>query len=410
MNIIYAIHQFFPDFYTGTERVALNLAKQMQRMGHNIRIITYDVKASKDGYQDLTDKVVWREYVYSGVPVTAVRHRDGQPSSSVILKDEALLKGLRELLVRQAVDLIHIFHPMTLSPLAEVAVENDIPMVLTLTDFWLMCPRTNLLTNDNGQCMGPGKSVKCVRDGCLGEDWQEFAQTRYDNAKKLVESVDVVVGPSEFLISVFNLNEFTGQAIRLVRHGVDYKVVFPSTRQYDKTSEVTFGFLGTIHPIKGVDLLAAAWSEVEERNARLNIYGEEFDAGYLGYIKNLVKGDERVTFKGKYEYEDIKDVMEEVDVVVIPSIVFESSSLVLSLALASKKAVIAPNIGGPMESIDNGINGYTVSPGDLRGLQQIISRIAKNPSILNDVMKGIVFPTRIEEEAFEYEKIYLGLA
>ena len=44
MKVLIVSHQFFPEFYTGTERFSLNLAHQLQRMGHGVEVVTYGVK------------------------------------------------------------------------------------------------------------------------------------------------------------------------------------------------------------------------------------------------------------------------------------------------------------------------------------------------------------------------------
>jgi len=42
MKILYVVHQFFPFFHTGSERLTFDTAKQMQKMGHSVTILTYE--------------------------------------------------------------------------------------------------------------------------------------------------------------------------------------------------------------------------------------------------------------------------------------------------------------------------------------------------------------------------------
>ena len=44
MNICCVVHNFFPHFYTGTERYILNVAKQLQKMGHSVEVLSYGLK------------------------------------------------------------------------------------------------------------------------------------------------------------------------------------------------------------------------------------------------------------------------------------------------------------------------------------------------------------------------------
>ena len=75
MRILYVCHQFFPDCYTGTERYALELAKQMQRMGHQVCTLTYALK-ERGGNVTARGGVAHVSYDYEGVPVVALRHLD----------------------------------------------------------------------------------------------------------------------------------------------------------------------------------------------------------------------------------------------------------------------------------------------------------------------------------------------
>ena len=46
MKVLFAVHQFFPHHYTGTERVVLNLCRQLQRMGHDVIVLTYAIDSA----------------------------------------------------------------------------------------------------------------------------------------------------------------------------------------------------------------------------------------------------------------------------------------------------------------------------------------------------------------------------
>ena len=47
MRILIVLHQFFPEFSGGTERVALNLARTAQRAGHHVRVLACAVQAGQ---------------------------------------------------------------------------------------------------------------------------------------------------------------------------------------------------------------------------------------------------------------------------------------------------------------------------------------------------------------------------
>jgi hypothetical protein len=62
MRILYIVHQFFPKWYTGTERFVLNLAMQMQRLGHSVEVLTYGFKDESDF--TLRERAMIKRYKY----------------------------------------------------------------------------------------------------------------------------------------------------------------------------------------------------------------------------------------------------------------------------------------------------------------------------------------------------------
>jgi len=92
MNILYVLHQFFPMHYTGTERHTLDIAKQMQRMGHYVTVLTYEpssprkkssfskswfteeIDNSDDGFVNVDDYIKKKEYQIESIPVVSIKH------------------------------------------------------------------------------------------------------------------------------------------------------------------------------------------------------------------------------------------------------------------------------------------------------------------------------------------------
>lgn len=410
MRVTYVVHQFFPHSYTGTERVVLNLAKQMQRMGHQVRVLTYGVADETREYSEEKDGILLREYSYQGVPVLALKHRRPPNGFGMgILPDRRMASVLESLLPRYSADVFHIVHAMTLAPVAHVARDHGIPVVLTFTDFWTICPRVHLLTPRGDRCFGPGDG--CTDGVCFPPDAARMLAERRSQAEGLLACSNRMTAPSKFVISMLRSNGYDSRDILLIRHGVDYKVVQPVDKTYAKDSQINFGYIGTILFTKGVQDLAEAWLRVRSDSVQLHVYGEFSDGdAYHARVKHTLSRDARARLLGKYEYDDVAAILTGLDVVVIPSTMFETSSLVLALSLAAGIPVITQNIGAPSELVKDGYNGFLVSPGDTEGLSAIMQRIADNPMLLNELKRNITSPPRIEEEAFQYEQLYWGLA
>ena len=77
----------------------------------------------------------------------------------------SLRSGFVSYLSTSKPDITHFFHLGLLSASAiDVCLELGVPMVMTPTDFWLICPNNQLRLPDNSLCRGPDRdSVNCMK-------------------------------------------------------------------------------------------------------------------------------------------------------------------------------------------------------------------------------------------------------
>jgi len=403
MNILYAVHQFFPKHYTGTERFVLNLSRQMQRMGHRVKVLTYGITET-EGFTKTVHKFLVKEYTYQGIDVISIRHKEIPSDVSFTIFDPDYEQVLEESVFTEEFDILHIAHPMRVGQVLKVADELGIPSVVTLTDFWLFCPRGIAVTSTGKMCSDPEKGSKCIRE-CYGYGWKDKILKRFNESVEFLKRVDVVVSPTKFLAGIFK--QVYGIDVRVIRHGIDYTTVKPNRRYKKKGDTVVFGYIGTVLPHKGAHIICEALKLIENENIRVKIYGHYFHE--VEYYRNLVKEaqkDRRIELLGEYKDEELSRIMNEVDCTIVPSIWWENSPLTVLTSLAYKVPVITINIGGAAELVKDGVNGFNFNIGDPDSLANILERIANNPEILNRIRENVVRPPRIEEEAFKYEKIY----
>ena len=165
MRIVLTVHQFFPDYSSGTEVLTYETAKELQRLGHQVSVFT--------GFQartPLKDSDRFDRYIYNDILVERF-HYDAVPMGDQTnvyeLKFNNHLFGayFKEYLKREKPDIVHFFHLLGLSASAvDACYELDIPTVLTPTDFWFICPTIQLRLPDNRLCAGPDQySINCLR-------------------------------------------------------------------------------------------------------------------------------------------------------------------------------------------------------------------------------------------------------
>jgi len=409
MHILYAVHQFFPNHYTGTERVVLNLCKQMQRVGHRVTVLTYGI-SDVGGFTDAGLFFI-KKYEYQGIPIISIRHKKNTDLVSFTIIDNDMVTFLDNLLSEGKYDTIHVCHPMRVGSIIRSAENKNIPVILTLTDFWLMCPMGIATTQKGILCTGSGDGMKCLQECYPKPTWTKIIQNRFNQAKEVFRYAHAIVSATHFLKMMFEQQGFC-RNIKIIPFGKDYRSIKKNIKSYEKNSNITIGYLSSLNPHKGAHLLLESYQNVNPPNICLKIFGDpSFDLAYFEQLKKRAMENPKIEFCGKYSYEEMPRILENLDLVAVPSIWWENSPLVLLRSLAHNVPAIVSNLGGLTEIVKEGENGFIFSVTDfdsknIRTLSDIIRLISDDPTILNDVKTRIRSPSRIEEEAFEYEILY----
>ena len=136
--------------------------------------------------------------------------------------------------------------------------------------------------------------------------------------------------------------------------------------------------VGQISPIKQQHLFLRACARLAESlrsSLEILIVGEAApgDEDYAEEIARLVREHgllEVVRMTGFIK--DFSTYLAAIDVVVVPS-ANEGFSLVVLEAMAAGRAVIASDVGGPAEIVNDGVTGILVPPGDIAALERAIA-------------------------------------
>lgn len=397
MKILYVLHQFFPNHHTGTERLTLQLAKQIQRMGNFVKILTYEPNRDvPEKFSPLEDQLLKREYQVETIPVICFKRKKYQGNLDVV--DDSFEKYLEEIV--KDFDIVHFTHPMHFGGVLKVCKKLKIPTILTLTDNWLLCPQ-GLLTIDHQLCDGPDEGKKCI-DVCKHD---KQILSRYTHAKFFFENVDRIFTGTEFVRKTFQENGWNKQVF-LNTFSVDYNDI----KSVKDPTSLVFGYLGSLVWHKGLHVLIDSFKKLSSKNIKLKIYGSGVPGDpYQDYVLNNAKEDQRIEYCGTFDYKDLAKVMADLSVIIIPSTYKEIFPLVMQLSFAYKKPIIATKIGGLPEVIKNNVNGLLFDIGNADDLARILNDLSENPEIILNLQNGIESPRRIEQEAFEYEKAYRQL-
>jgi glycosyltransferase involved in cell wall biosynthesis len=421
VRILLTVHQFFPDYFSGTEVLTYSVARELVRRGHDVVVFTgYPARTS------MPDHERFDEYELEGIRVHRFHHAyvlsEGQDSVTEVEYNNLLaaayfarlLKGFRA-------DVIHFFHFSRLGvALIDVAASAGIPAFYTPTDFWGVCPTSQLMLADGRSCDGPsvqgGNCVKHVaalnRSPSVARwarripDW--VADTGVVAARAglvppqlpraeilamsrrrpfIVERLNAlqgIVAPTEMMAGVLRRNGVETALIRKSAYGIDLKGFTPRTRDPVTGSRpLAIGFIGTLAPHKGCHVLIDAFKRLPPGRASLQIYGNPADfPEYFSTLKAAAGETPGICFRGTFPNAKVAEVVDGLDVLVVPSLWFENTPLVVYSALASRAPVIASDFPGMSEVVLNERNGLHFPADDSGQLAQRLNRLLDERPLL----------------------------
>ena len=127
-----------------------------------------------------------------------------------------------------------------------------------------------------------------------------------------------------------------------------------------KPSKKVIGFIGNLTYEKGVHILIKAFKSVNISKIELALLGPS-DENFLPYLKGLAKScDKKVSFLGYSD--DVKYFMNNIDVLIVPAIAYESFSIVILEAMRNSVPVICSDFGGMKEVVVNHETGQLYHP------------------------------------------------
>ena len=301
-------------------------------------------------------------------------------------------------------DVIHVGHLNHLSTsLVLEAATRDIPVIYTLHDYWVMCPRGQLMQmhpKDPSElwaaCDGQ-EDRKCAErcyaryfSGAPAESeedisyWTGWVARRMRHLREVCEHVDLFIAPSRYLYQRYR-DDFGLPERKLVYQDYGFDLRRLEKRQRISGEPFTFGYIGTHIPAKGIHQLIAAFGKVRG-DCRLRIWGrprgQETDS-LKALAGSLPAGTaERVEWHSEYRNQDImRDVFDRVDAIVVPSIWVENSPLVIHEALQARVPVLTADVGGMAEYVHHEVNGLLFQHRSPAALAEQMQRLLDEPGL-----------------------------
>lgn len=309
-----------------------------------------------------------------------------------------------EVLEQVRPDIVHVGHLNHLSTsLLKEAASREVPIVFTLHDYWLMCPRGQFMqmfpedpNNLWAACDGQDDR-KCAErcyaryfSGAPGEReadvsyWTDWVARRMAHVREMTELVDLFIAPARYLHDRYR-DAFGLPERKLVY--LDYGFARERMAERSRVAEepFTFGYIGTHIPAKGIHDLIRAFGRLEG-SPLLRIWGRPRgqDTDALRAMASALPAGvaERVEWLPEYKNQEIvRDVFNRCDAIVVPSVWVENSPLVIHEAQQSRVPVITANAGGMAEYVHHEVNGLLFEHRSADALAEQMQRLVNDPEL-----------------------------
>ena len=402
MRILHLVHQYLPDHVGGTELYTVWLTRALQQQGHEVAIFH---RRSAEG-----SGLAQREE--DGIKIWSAWNGRFQPTTRLLstFRNQPLLHSFQQVIAEFQPDLVHVEHLMGLpTQMLDFLQAQQIPYVVTLWDFWWICANAQLLTNyDQTVCAGPDRFLNCAKCTLARADLPQFAPAvpalalplswRNGRLRHALLQASKLIAPAEFVKDWYVSHGLPVQKIEVLPPGLDY----PEKPTVPPHANFRVGYVGGLSWQKGVHVLVEAFNQLPE-TAELWLAGDlDFDPDYVKQIKQAGQA----TFLGKLDRTAVWEMLAQVDVIVVPSLWYETFVFVISEAFAMGVPVIASDLGVVGERVRHGVDGLRFPPGDVGALAQALKQLYEDRVMLERLRQNIVPVRTVAEHTEAITQLY----
>lgn len=385
MRVVQVSAHYPPNLVSGGTLVPQRIARSLAARGHEALVYAGhldDARPPLETWEETDPEGVRVRHVVT-TPWTAWTDPRNSMNPAVEADFEAWLAEVEP-------DVVHLHSLQTLGGgLVAAARRSGAGVVVTMHDFWWTCARQFLVAPDMQPC---SLVVDCGECPCAaGHTWLE---RRNEALQPMLEHADVILAPSASAARVLAANGIDEAKLRVDENGLpagelaDVASPLPAAPSgADLQVPLRLMFAGGPDPMKGLPVLLSALAELPDDGTwTMDLYGVPQSARKLPAA---------VRPQPAYGREDVAQVMANHDVLVLPSVMRESHSIVTREALAAGLAVVCSDTLGPEEAVRHGVNGLVVPAADPASLRDALALLARDPALVQR-MRGaeLVAPIR----------------
>ncbi|MBN2804337.1 MAG: methyltransferase domain-containing protein [Deltaproteobacteria bacterium] len=303
-------------------------------------------------------------------------------------------KFFREAVAGIGADIVHFQHLQNYGSLLLPIIAKSLgaKVVITLHDYFLLCPDWNMIYPDNKMCHKDKAeegsdcyncSVQKMNTLKIAKNfvYDEYINERNYLVKRSLESANVIIAPSSFVKEQFTRahGEEIGSKILVIPHGTkkyDYKDL------YKPAKNLRVAFLGNMTVAKGRTEFLKTVRELKNSKIEFTVVGNYTDGDDLKGLKNL-------KFYGSYKPKNLNNILQNFDAVIIGSIWNETYCYTVDESFRAGVPVISTNTGALPERVIHKKTGLVIPPSDYKALKNALLQLDNERDLLASMRQNI---------------------
>jgi glycosyltransferase involved in cell wall biosynthesis len=311
-------------------------------------------------------------------------------------------------------EVIHFHHYINFGVEVFHHVKRVLPrcgIVLTLHEYLGICHNLGqMITRPHRNLCHAASEARC--NVCFPESSKSDFFLRKKYIMRFLDLVDEFIAPSHFLAERYTAWGIPPKKLRVIENLIPEAPPSDASRGHLRERPLRIGFFGQISALKGINVLLDAAQQLERSHpgeVLFEIFGEyrnqpaEFQTEFVERLDSL---SSNVRFQGPYDEHRVDRLMQSVHAVIVPSIWWENSPLVIQEAFRNRRPVICSDIGGMAEKVRDGIDGFHFAVGSSGDLAMLIEEFLENRESLTELEPGIKKPPQLETIIEAHLQVY----
>ncbi len=362
-----------PSSLGGRERYIATLVSELTK-NYEVVVLTTKSFVDEQNKEKFKEKIIELNPKNIGTPFEMLT----EPSTEITFKklllhlfyiwNLAIYFQIKKALISEKPDLVFINGIRGISSSVFTAIEKlKLPHIYMMHDFELISRWSGLYRS--------GKIIKKFN----------FLDNLYLNyMRKKTSKLPTVISPSKFLMDYHLQNKFFKHSKQFV---VPNGAILKDDSKIREGSAKEFLFLGQVVEHKGPQIAVEAIKKIKSQDIKLHVIGR---GSYLAKLKKIAGDDNRIIIHGFVKDEDLLEIFDKCSYAIFPSIWYENYPLVIFEVMSKGIPVIASDIGGIPEMVQENFNGFLFPPGNVDSLTEIIRKVIDDKNILLPLSKNSI--------------------